>query len=45
MFSALKKVEDFLRPDDNVRKLEGPTFTVTKTELPEKRVIIVPKLH
>jgi L-ascorbate metabolism protein UlaG (beta-lactamase superfamily) len=45
MFSALKKVEDFLRPDDNVRKLEGPTFTVAKTELPEKRVIIVPKLH
>jgi L-ascorbate metabolism protein UlaG (beta-lactamase superfamily) len=45
MFSALKKVEDFLRPDDNVRKLEGPTFIFTRTELPEKRAIIVPKLH
>ena len=45
MFRALKKVEDFTRPEDNVRRLEGPTFTVTKAELPEKRVIIVPRLR
>jgi L-ascorbate metabolism protein UlaG (beta-lactamase superfamily) len=45
MFRALKKVEDFTRPEDNVRKLEGPTFTVTKAQLPEKRVIIVPRLR
>jgi hypothetical protein len=45
MFRLLKKVEDFVRPDDDVRRLEGPTFTVSKADLPEKRVIIVPKLR
>jgi hypothetical protein len=45
MFRALKKVEDFTRPEDDARRLEGPTFTVIKAELPEKRVIIVPKLR
>jgi hypothetical protein len=45
MFRALKKVEDFTRPEDNVRRLDGPTFTVIKAELPEKRVIIVPRLR
>jgi L-ascorbate metabolism protein UlaG (beta-lactamase superfamily) len=45
MFRPLKKVEDFVKPDDNVRRLDGPTFTVSKVDLPEKRVIIVPRLH
>ena len=45
MFRLLKKVEDFVRSDDDVRRLEGPTFTVSKADLPEKRVIIVPKLR
>ena len=45
MFRPLKKVEDFVRPEDNVRRLDGPTFTVSKADLPEKRVIIVPRLR
>jgi hypothetical protein len=44
MFRALKKVEDFLSADDNVRRLEGPTFTVSKADLQGGRTIIVPKL-
>ena len=44
MFRLLKKVEDFVRPDDDVRRLEGSTFTVSKADVPEKRVIIVPRL-
>jgi L-ascorbate metabolism protein UlaG (beta-lactamase superfamily) len=45
MFRPLKKVEDFLKPDDNVRRLDGPTFTVSKADFAEKRVIIVPRLR
>lgn len=45
MYNALSRVEDFLRPGDEVRKLEGPTFAISKTDLPEKRVIIVPRLR
>jgi L-ascorbate metabolism protein UlaG (beta-lactamase superfamily) len=45
MFRPLKKVEDFVKPDDNVRRLDGPTFTVDKADLPEKRVIIAPRLR
>ena len=43
-FNALSTVEDFIRRDDNVKKLDGPTFTVTKADLPEKPIIIRPKL-
>ena len=45
MFRPLKTVEDFVRSGDNVRRLDGATFTVTKVDLPEKRVIIVPRLR
>jgi L-ascorbate metabolism protein UlaG (beta-lactamase superfamily) len=45
MFRPLKKGEDFVKPDDSVRRLDGPTFTVSKADLPEKRVIIVPRLR
>jgi len=45
MFRPLKEVEDFVKPDDDVRRLDGPTFTVSIAELPEKRVIIVPRLR
>jgi hypothetical protein len=34
-----------VKPDDNVRRLDGATFTVSKLDLPEKRVIIVPRLR
>jgi len=45
MFRLLKKAEDFIRADDNVQRLDGPTFTVRKADLPESTTIIVPKLH
>jgi hypothetical protein len=45
MFRPLKKVEDFVKPDDDVKRLDGPTFTVSKADLPEKGVIIVPRLR
>lgn len=44
MFEALKKVENFLNKDDTVKRLEGPCFTVNKSDLAEKGIIIVPKL-
>jgi len=43
-FNALSRVEDFIRGDDNVKRLDGPSFTIGRTDLPEKTVIIVPKL-
>ena len=43
-FSALSTVEDFIRRDDNVKRLDGPTFTVSKVDLPVKTQIIIPKL-
>jgi L-ascorbate metabolism protein UlaG (beta-lactamase superfamily) len=43
-FNALSTVEDFIRRDDNVKRLDGPTFTVSKVDLPEKTQIIIPKL-
>jgi L-ascorbate metabolism protein UlaG (beta-lactamase superfamily) len=45
MFRPLKKAEDFVKPDDDVRRLDGSTFAVSKADLPEKRVIILPKLR
>jgi L-ascorbate metabolism protein UlaG (beta-lactamase superfamily) len=43
-FKVLKKVEDFLSKDDMVKKLDGSSFTINKTDLPEKEIVIVPKL-
>ena len=44
-FRLLKKADDFIRADDNVQRLDGPTFTVRKGDLPESTTIIVPKLR
>ena len=44
IFKALKKVEDFLSKDDAVKRLDGPSFTINKADLPEEGMIIVPKL-
>ncbi|MFH0849122.1 MAG: MBL fold metallo-hydrolase [archaeon] len=43
-FDKLSTIDDFLRRDDNVRRLEGPSFTVSKADLPRKMQITVPKL-
>ena len=43
-FNSLSMVEDFIRGDDNVKRLDGPSFTTSKTDLQEKALIIVPKL-
>ena len=43
-FNALSSVEDFIRRDDNVKRLDGPSFTIGRTDLQEKAVIIIPKL-
>jgi L-ascorbate metabolism protein UlaG (beta-lactamase superfamily) len=45
MFRPLKTAEDFICADDNIRRLDGPTFTVSKADLPESTTIIVPKLR
>jgi len=43
-FNALSTVEDFIHGDDNVRRLDCPSFTIRKTDLQEEAVIIVPRL-
>jgi L-ascorbate metabolism protein UlaG (beta-lactamase superfamily) len=43
-FNSLSTVEDFIRRDDNLKKLDGPSFTVNKADLPEKVLVIIPKL-
>jgi L-ascorbate metabolism protein UlaG (beta-lactamase superfamily) len=43
-FNALTTVEDFTRTGDNVKRLDGPSFTVTKALVHKKGVIIVKKL-
>ena len=43
-FNVLSRVEDFTRTGDNVKRLEGRGFTVKKADLPERGVIITPKL-
>lgn len=42
-FDALSTVEDFIRRDDNVKRLDGPSLTVSKADLQEREVIIVPR--
>jgi len=44
VYDGLSTVEDFMRRDDNIKRLEGPSFTVNKIDLPEKTLIIIPKL-
>jgi L-ascorbate metabolism protein UlaG (beta-lactamase superfamily) len=44
-FNALHGVEDFIREGDNVKRLDGPSFTVGRGDLPEKELIIVPDLE
>ena len=43
-FDALSTVEDFICGGDNVRRLDGPTFTIDKRDLRETTWIVVPKL-
>ena len=43
-FKALNTVEDFTHRVDNVKRLDSPRFTVSRADLPEKPVIIIPKL-
>jgi len=43
-FKQLSTVEDFIRRVDNVRRLKGPSFTVSKDRLPKRALIIIAKL-
>jgi len=43
-FDKLSTVEDFVRKGDNAKRLDGPSFTVTKADLAEKAQIVIPKL-
>lgn len=43
-FDPLSTIEDFLRPSDNVRRLNGTSFTVNQDAFPDKPLIIVPRL-
>ena len=43
-FNVLSGVEDFMRRGDNVKRLDGPGFVVSKADLPEEAVIIIPRL-
>ena len=43
MSARLHKVDDFLsRSDDNVERLAGRSFSITKNTLPHKRTIVIP---
>ncbi len=42
-FDALSTVEGFIQADDNVKRLDGPSFTISKTDLQEKAAMIVPR--
>jgi L-ascorbate metabolism protein UlaG (beta-lactamase superfamily) len=44
-FDPLSTVEDFLRRGDNVKRLDTASLTVTRTDLPEKPLIVIPKLR
>jgi len=43
-FNQLSTVEDFISRVANVKRLEGPSFTVSKDRLPKKASIIIAKL-
>ncbi len=44
-FNALSTAEDFIHIDDNVKRLDTSKFTISNSGLPEKPVIMVPKLR
>lgn len=44
-FDPLSTVEDFLRRDDNVKRLNTSSLTVMRADLPEKPLIVIPKLR
>jgi len=43
-FKRLSTVEDFIRGEDNVKRLKSPSFTVSRGHLPKKPLIIIAKL-
>ena len=43
-FNALSTVEDFIHTRDSVKRLDTSRFAVSNSDLPEKPVIMVPKL-
>ncbi len=43
-FNALHTLDDFLKEETNIKRLDAPTFSVTKADLSGKPVTIVPKL-
>jgi len=43
-FDKLSTIEDFIRKDDSAKRLDGPSFSVAKANLPEKSQIVIPKL-
>ena len=44
IFDPISGVDKFLDGKANVKKLDGPSFSVEKTTLPSEEIIIVPKL-
>lgn len=44
IFDSLNTLDDFIRKEDSVRRLDGPSFTINKENLPEKPTLIIPKL-
>ena len=43
-FNQLSTLKSFTRKDENVKRLKGPRFTVSRDDLPERPLIIVAKL-
>jgi len=44
IFDSLNTLDDFIRREDNVKRLDGPSFTISKENLPEKPTVIIPRL-
>ncbi|MBS7626314.1 MBL fold metallo-hydrolase [Candidatus Bathyarchaeota archaeon] len=44
IFDSLITLDDFIRREDNVKRLDGPRFTINKENLPEEPTLIIPKL-
>ncbi len=45
LLSRLSKVDEFLKDKKNVQRLSGRSFTVTKENLPQEQMVIVPSLN
>jgi L-ascorbate metabolism protein UlaG (beta-lactamase superfamily) len=43
-FNALSTVGEFIHTDDNLKRLDTSRFTISNSDLPERPVIMVPKL-